>query len=195
MARKYRLKKRAQRQAQTRQRIVEAAVELHTTLGPAHTTVLAIAQQAGVERPTFYRHFPTMKDLFGACSAHYSAQNRLPNPEPWLKIKDLEARLRQGLIELYGYYSLHEHGLWNILRDLEDMPELRPFAARRIAHLQCMRDVLVDGWPGHNKRQKRFVAAVGHALDFFAWRSLRRQGLTNEEAAELSVDFVRSKNR
>jgi AcrR family transcriptional regulator len=195
MARKYRLKKRAQRQAQTRQRIVEAAVELHTTLGPAHTTVLAIAQRAGVERPTFYRHFPTMKDLFSACSGHYAAQNPLPNPELWLKNKNPEARLRRGLIELYGYYSLHEHGLWKILRDLEDMPELRPFAARRIAHLQRMRDVLVDAWPGHSKRQKSLVAAVGHALDFFTWRSLHRQGLTNEEAAELSVDFVRSKNR
>jgi len=117
------------------------------------------------------------------------------NPESWLKIRDPEARLRRGMIELYGYYSLHEQGLWKILRDLEDMPELRPFAARRIAHLQHMRDVLVDAWPGHGKRQKRLVAAVGHAPDFFAWRSLRRQGLTNEEAAELSVDFVRSKNR
>jgi AcrR family transcriptional regulator len=195
MARKYRLKERAQRQAQTRQRIVEAAVELHTTLGPAHTTVLAIAQRAGVERPTFYRHFPAMKDLFSACSSHYGAQNPMPYPEPWLKIKDPEARLRVGLIELYGYYSLHEQGLWNILRDLEDMPELRPFAARRIAHLQRMRDVLVDARAGHSKRRKHLVAAVGHALDFFTWRSLRRQGLTNEEAAELSVDFVRSKNR
>jgi AcrR family transcriptional regulator len=195
MARKYRLKKRAQRQAQTRQRIVEAAVELHTTLGPAHTTVIAIAQRAGVERPTFYRHFPTMKDLFNACSAHYGAQNPLPNPQRWLKIKDPEARLRRGLIELYGYYSLHEQGLWNILRDLEDTPELRPFAARRIAHLLRMRDVLVDAWPADSKRQKRLVAAAGHALDFFTWRSLRRQGLTDEEAAELNVDFVRAKKR
>src|SRR5262245_9618709 len=128
MARKYQLKRRAERQAETRRRIVEATVELHTTLGPAHTTMLAIAERAGVQRPTIYRYFPTPKDLSSACSSHLCSQNPPPNPEPWLKIADPEARLRQGLTELYEYYSRHELGMWKILRDLEDKPE---FAAVR----------------------------------------------------------------
>jgi AcrR family transcriptional regulator len=197
MARKYKLKRRAERQQETRRRIVEAAVELHTTLGPARTTMLAIAKGAGVERPTLYRHFPTSKDLFSACSSHHWSQNPPPNPEPWLKIADPEARLRYGLTELYEYYSRHEQGMWKILRDLEDMPELRPFAANRIAHRERVRQVLVSAWLDCSQRRKLqrrklLIVAVGHAVDFFAWRSLRRQQLSNEVAVEMMISAVRS---
>ncbi len=192
MARKYRLKRRAESQEQTRRRIVEATVELHTTLGPAHTTMVAIAERAGVARPTLYRHFSTMWDLFSACSSHHWSQNPPPDPEPWLKINDPEARLRQGLMELYTYYSDHESGLWKILRDLEDMPELRPFVARRIAHQQRVCDELASAWPDRGPQQQFLIAALAHATDFFAWRSLRRQGLTNEGAIELIVDLVQA---
>ena len=192
MTRKYQLKRRAESQELTKRRIVEAAVELHTTLGPAHTSMVAIAELAGVERPTLYRHFPTLSDLFNACSSHYWQQNPPPDPEPWLKINDPEARLRQGLMELYTYYSAHELGMWKILRDLEDMPELRPAAARRIAHRQRMHDVLASAWPDRGPQQQFLIAALAHAIDFFAWRSLRRQGLSNEAATELIVGLVRA---
>ncbi len=192
MARIYRLKRRADSQDQTRLRIVEATVELHTTLGPAHTTMAAIAERAGVQRPTLYRHFSNMSELFSACSSHNWLQNPPPDPEPWLKIKDSEVRLRQGLMELYTYYSDHESGLWKILRDLEDMPELRPFAARRISHLQRVREVLGSVWPDRGPQQRFLIAALAHAIDFFAWRSLRRQGLTNEGAIDLMVDLVQT---
>lgn len=192
MVRKYRLKQRAESQEQTRQRIVKATVALHTTLGPAHTSLVAIAHLAGVERPTLYRHFPTMSDLFGACSSHLWEQSPPPDPEPWIKINDPEERLRQGLMELYTYYSDHELGLWKILRDLEDMPELRPFSARRFAHRKRMHEALAGSRPDRGTQQKFLMAKLAHATDYFAWRSLRRQGLSNEEAIELIVDFVRA---
>lgn len=192
MTRKYKLKRRAERQKQTRQRIVEATVELHTTLGPAHTSLQAIAKRAGVERPTVYRHFPTIKELFSACSSHHWSKNPPPDPEPWLRINDPEARLRQGLTELYEYYSVHKRGMWKILRDLEDMPKLRPFAAHRMAHRQRVHDVLASAWPDRGPRRKLLIAAVGHAIDFFAWRSLRRQALTNEDAVELMTKLILS---
>ncbi len=192
MARKYRLKRRAKRQEQTRQRIVEAAVALHTTVGPAHTTMFAIAKRAGVERPTLYRHFPTMKKLFSACSAHHWSKNPPPDPESWLKIDDAEARLRQGLTALYAYYAVNERGIWSILRDLEDMPELRPFAAHRIAHRQHACDILAAAWPDRGPRQGELVAALGHAIDFFAWRSFRRQGLADGQVVEFMVNLVRA---
>src|SRR5581483_5501222 len=110
--RKYELRRRAERQAETRQRIVEATVALHTTVGPAHTTIAAIAERAGVERPTFYRHFPTLPALLSACSAHGWATNPPPDPEPWLDIGDPEARLREALMQLYAYYERNERGLW-----------------------------------------------------------------------------------
>jgi AcrR family transcriptional regulator len=192
LGRKYRLKQRAERQKQTRRRIVEAAVELHGIVGPARTTILALAERAGVERPTVYRHFPTMGSLFKACSTHHWVQNPPPDPEPWLGINDPEARLRRGLRALYAYYSLHELRMWNILRDVEDMPELRPFAAHRMAHRERVRDVLASAWPDRGTRRKLLAAAIGHSVDFFAWRSLRRQKLTDEEIVELIIGMIRS---
>ena len=66
--RRYTLKRRAELQAETRQRIVDAAVALHSSVGPAATTISAIAEHAGVERLTVYRHFPDELTLLRACS-------------------------------------------------------------------------------------------------------------------------------
>ena len=62
-------RKRAEQVADTRLRITEAAIELHGTVGPARTTLSAVAERAGVERRTLYRHFPTEAELFEACRA------------------------------------------------------------------------------------------------------------------------------
>jgi AcrR family transcriptional regulator len=188
MARTYRLKRRAERQNETRQRIVEAAVALHTTVGPSRSSIVAIAERAGVERPTVYRHFPTTEALFTACSSHYRRQNPLPDPKPWLQIDDPKARLSRGLGELYAHYAAQEKALWPILRDLEDQPELHRFMEVDIEHLHGATDVLMSAWPGRKAAKLR--AALGHATDFFAWRSLRRQGLSNNEAVALMIDFV-----
>ena len=73
MARKYELKERAERQEETRRRIVEAAIELHGTLGPARTSSARSPSGPGVQRHTFYRHFPDERALGLACSGLYSS--------------------------------------------------------------------------------------------------------------------------
>jgi len=192
MARKYRLKRRAEGQEATRRRIVEATVELHGTIGPSHTSIQAIAARAGVERPTVYRHFPTIDELFLACSGHHWSEHPLPDPEPWLDIDASEARLRRGLSEIYAYYLHHEDLLWNVLRDLEDRPDWRRFAGYPARRLERSCEVLARAFP-HRGRQQRLVrAALGHVTDFFAWRALRRQGLEELELIELMIGMVRS---
>ncbi len=79
MTRKYELKRRAERKAETRRRIVEATVALHTSDGPARTTISAIADRAGVERHTVYAHFPDERALFDACSAHWASLHPFPD--------------------------------------------------------------------------------------------------------------------
>ena len=192
MARKYRLRQRAERQEETRRRIVAAAIELHGTIGPARTTILALAERAGVERPTVYRHFPTLESLFTACSSQHWAENPPPDPGPWLAINDPEARLRRGLGELYAYYSRHELRMWNILRDVEDMPELRPFAVHRMKDRERACQVLASAWPGNGAQHPLLTAAIGHAVEFFTWRSLRRQKLEDKQIVELMIGMMRS---
>src|SRR5215207_9323973 len=113
MPRKYEMNRRAQRMQQTRQRITEAAIGLHQTVSPARATVSAVAEKAGVQRHTYYAHFPEIKDLYQACTAHYLQQNPLPEPPFWADVADAEERLRVALSEVYAYYAGNEAMLAN----------------------------------------------------------------------------------
>ena len=117
--RRYELKKRAADMAETKRRITEAAFELHGTVGPARTTVSAIAKLAGVQRHTVYRYFPTETDLFAACSAHFRDENPYPDVEAWSAVSDPGERLERALDELYAYYERTAPMYNNILRDAE----------------------------------------------------------------------------
>jgi AcrR family transcriptional regulator len=191
VARTYQLKKRAERQEETRRRIVEAAVAIHGEVGPAGATVSAIAERAGVERHTYYRHFPDERSLHLACSAHFYELNPLPDPEPWRSVTDPEARLRRALGELYGYYADHEPLITNVLRDLPVHPLTAEIAALRLLpRLEAMREALTEGLvAGRNRR--RVLASLDVALSFHTWQTLVRMGgLSKGEAAKLMARAV-----
>ena len=143
--RKYELKKRADDVAATRRRITEAAVALHGTLGPSRTTMSAVAEQAGVERRTLYRHFPTEADLFAACSAHYFSTNPWPDLGSWRAIPDPTRRLARALYELYAYYERTEPMLSNVLRDAELVDHARAATAPLQAYLDEAVEILTIG--------------------------------------------------
>jgi AcrR family transcriptional regulator len=174
--RRYELRKRAVAMQDTRRRITEAAVELHGTLGPARTTISAVADRAGVQRQTVYRHFPTEEDLFAACSGHFAETHPRPDVESWAAIADPAARLEAALDELYAYYEGSEAMYTNLLRD-ETL--VAPVAAR-LPHFRAYLDdaarVLAAGWGARGGRRALVVAAARHAVDFHTWRSLARDG-------------------
>ena len=191
--RTYELKRRAERQEETRQRIVDAAVELHTTRGPSRTTVQAIADRAGVTRPTVYAHFPDERALFAACSGHVRATVPPPDPTPWRAITDPNERLATALRELYRYYERLEPLLENVERDAAVMPIIAELSADRLRYLEDVRAVVLDGWPARRGARPRLRRAIGHALEFGTWRSLvRSQGCATEEAVRLMLSLARS---
>ena len=188
MKRKYELKERARRQAETRQRIVEAAVDLHTSVGSSRTTVSAIAQRAGVERHTFYAHFPDERALFRACSLHWRAQHPRPDPARWLELDNAEEQLRGVLSDLYAWYEEVESDLEVLLRDATLVPTQAEMLSESSEKTTVLASTVARAWP----RRKPVRAAVGHALEFETWRSLvRRQGLSRKQAVEAMVRFVR----
>jgi AcrR family transcriptional regulator len=192
MARTYQLKRRAEHQEATRQRIVEATVELHQTVGGTQATISAIAERAGVERLTVYRHFPDERSLLTACTGHYLAQHPTPDPKCWQKLAEPEDRLRTGLNEVYAYHRRTEQMFTHAAHDLEDMPVLREVLAPMFAHWTLMRDILARGWHGNAEPHALVLAAIAHALDFSTWRSLVRvQGLEDAEAVDLMACMVR----
>ena len=174
--RRYQLRKRADAMQDTRRRITEAAVELHGSIGPARTTITAVAERAGVQRQTLYRHFPTEDDLFAACSGHFAKTHPRPDAEAWRAIADPAQRLKTALDELYAYYEGVEAMYTNLLRD-ETL--VSPVAARLPqfrAYLDGAARVLAAGWGARGKRRAMLTAAARHAVDFHTWRSLARDG-------------------
>jgi AcrR family transcriptional regulator len=192
MARKYEMKRRAERMQETRQRITEAAVELHQTVGPARTTVSAVAEKAGVQRHTYYAHFPELKDLYQACTAHYLEQNPLPELPFWADVADAEERLRVALSEVYAYYGHNEPMLANVLRDAQLDPIAQENMVSFYQYWEAMRDALADAFGASGERREALLSAVALALDLQTWRTLvRQQELSQGRAVELMVGMVR----
>jgi AcrR family transcriptional regulator len=188
--RKYELKKRAEDMAETHLRITEAAIELHGSIGPARTTMSAVAKRAGVERRTLYRHFPTEVDLFAACSSHYFAANPWPDLGAWRAIRDPEQRLERALDELYAYYERTEPMFSNVLRDAELVDFARDAVAPLNAYLDEAADVLAAGRKVRGRRRRLLGGALRHALAFSTWRSLSANGMGRSDAAKLMSALV-----
>ncbi|MDP9382883.1 MAG: TetR/AcrR family transcriptional regulator [Chloroflexota bacterium] len=191
MARKYKLKRRAEHQEDTRRRIVEATVELHESVGLAYTTISAIAERAGVERATVYRHFPDERSLFTACTSHYLAANPPPDPSSLQQIADPEQRLKVGLAEVYTYHRRTEEMNYRAQRDLPQFPALAEVLVPYVEHWARLRDVLAAGWQTQKGDNRLLRAAIGHAMNFQTWRSLaREEDLDDSEAVALMVPMV-----
>lgn len=189
--RRYELKQRAAEMADTRRRITEAAVELHGTVGPVRTTISAIAERAGVQRHTVYRHFPTEDDLFLACSSHFAAANPWPDQEPWRMIDDPRQRLARALDDVYAYYERTGRMYANVLRDEPLVEAIGPHLAALRDYLAETGGILAVGWRARGRRRHLLDAALGHVLSFETWRSFTGEGdLTRPEAVELASGLV-----
>jgi AcrR family transcriptional regulator len=184
--RPYRMKRRAELEEQTRRRITESTVALHEELGPARTSISAIAERAGVRRSTVYRHFPDEETLFAACSSHYRAANPPPDPRAWAAIDDPAARTETALRELYAFYGRTQDMYGSLLRDEPLLPIVQRLLRDFYGYLRTTQDALVAGRGLRGRAAARTRAAIGHALAFPTWHSLtHEQGLAENDAVAL----------
>lgn len=184
--RPYRMTRRAELEAETRRRITESAVELHGTLGPTRTTISALAEHAGVQRATVYRHFPDEAAIYAACSSHWEAQNPPPDLTAWAAVEDPDERLSRALLALYGYYRRSERMMTNLLRDESSVPILTELLGGFRQYLEAARETLMAGRSADGSTRRQLRAALGHALAFQTWRSLAiDQGLEDREVVQL----------
>jgi AcrR family transcriptional regulator len=189
--RKYTKKRRAEQESETRQRIVEAVYALHGEIGPARTTIKAIAERAGVERLTVYRHFADEGEIFAACGAHLRTKIPPPDPAAWADIAEPKARLRAALLAFYDYYRRGEPHFVKARRDAAQLPALAAVLAPFDRFLETVRDDHLARWPAGDGARVRLAAAIGHALRLDTWCSLAHvEGLADADAAELMVDFA-----
>jgi AcrR family transcriptional regulator len=189
--RPYKMKRRAELEAQTKQRITESAVELHGTLGPARTSMKAVAEHAGVPRSTVYRHFADEEALFGACSAHWAAENPPPDITRWERIDDPDDRLEVALDELYAYYRRAGAMLDKLFRDEAQVPIVAKLFAPYHQLMEMITEILMRGRGLRGKARTRTRAAIAHAIAFRTWQQLTEEGEVGEaEAADLMRRLV-----
>ena len=188
--RKYELKKRADEMAKTRLRITEAAIDLHGSIGPSRTTMSAVAERAGVERRTLYRHFPNEADLFEACSTHYFDVNPWPGLDDWRAIGDPHERLERALDELYAYYERTEPMFRNVLRDAEVVDFARDAVGPLNAYLEEAVETLIAGRRVRGRRRQLVDGALRHALAFSTWHSLSANDIGRPDAVKLATALV-----
>lgn len=181
--------KRAENITETRQRIVEATVKLHSTIGLADASIAAIAEEAGVTRLTVYRHFPDLLGLYEACNDHWLSERKPPDPQMWGVIDDPEQRLRTGLTDLYRFYRDGARMLTWVHRDWHTIPE--ELQTRLEARDTGWRDLLVEPFDVTEPALHRLRAVLGHAVAFPTWQSLCQQNcLSNDEAVEAMAAFA-----
>lgn len=176
--------------AATRARIVEAAFQLHATVGPGRTSIAAIADRAGVQRHTVYRHFADVNALYEACTRHGMASTGMPDATSWGLVTDPVQRLELGLAELFRWYQQNERMLMLVLAD--EGPDT---AAPEDPYSQRMSELaaaLIAPWAVPHARRATFEAFVRHAIEFATWRSLHRGGLTGGDAVTLLAGIARA---
>ena len=188
--RHYHKTQRAQSELKTRERIVEATVELHGSVGPAKTTISEIAKRAGVQRLTVYRHFPSEKALFAACSGHYMAQNPLPDLAQFAAMPDPAKRLKAALGALYEYFRRNQAMLALVLRDAASVPAMKSSMQAIERFFRELHTLLMLGRQGAREKTKHSAALIALAISFHTWQELSKAGLSDEEAAMLMAGAV-----
>lgn len=189
MGRRYELKRRGERQDQTRQRIVDATIELHKSIGAAQTTISEIAKRAGVGRVTVYRHFPDEETLFAACSGHYFTQHPFPDIERWQQIPDPRDRLQAGLRESYAWHTENRQMITMALAEAGDLPIMGPYHR----FWDNAAETLTAPWRLRGRRRANLKAVIAVALSFDTHSTLtQRHALTNEQATDLMTRLAAS---
>lgn len=186
--RDYEMKERARKVEETRQRITEAAVELHGSVGPAQTTVTEVARLAGVRRATVYNHFPSDEELLEACSSHWLQGHPPPDATRWAQVEDPDARLGTALEELYRWYAGGREMMSNSLRDASLVPALAKALEKRWwPYMDQVVDILAEG---RSDPHPHLGPILRLAVSFHSWETLRGAGLDDAEAAEVAAGLV-----
>lgn len=186
--RPYRKRIRARQEEETRRRIAVAAMELHGSVGPARTTMSAVAERAGVQRTTLYRHFPDEASLFGACSAHWATLHPAPDPAAWRAEPEPAVRLRVALRDLYGWYASDERMFANIQRDAALVPAVEMMVEATAEQMGEYAEIICRGRPERGAPRRRVRAAIAHVISFAAYRALVNEGgLERREAVEVAA--------
>jgi len=191
--RKYTKSKRADQQEKTRTRIINAAVALHEQLGPANTSIKAVAEMAGVQRLTVYRHFPDEESLFQACSSAYFKENPPPDISHWADVTDAAKRSHAAIFAFNQYYRRTADMWKSIYRDIDKVEALQRPMDEFQAYLHMICDDLLTTWKLRGTKKKQCLITLRHCLKFTTWKSLMEENLQDKQITELMMSWINQK--
>jgi AcrR family transcriptional regulator len=181
--RKYTMDKRKAAVEETRQRILEATLALHSEKGIFGTSWQDIAHRADVSVGTVYKHFPSLDELVPACGELMYAITRPPSledaPDIFAGASSLEERLGRLVSELFAFY---ERGAAYIETDFQErrLPAVQEWEAHMRATIEglareALRPVGSD---------ERTVQAVSALVGFSTFKSFLDRDIQKEQAAK-----------
>ncbi|WP_339859661.1 helix-turn-helix domain-containing protein [Thalassospira alkalitolerans] len=188
--RRYNKTLRADQEGETRQCIVDAALCLYGEIGPARTTISAVAERAEVQRLTIYRHFPAENELLAACLSHWLVSNPPPDPGSWRQGIDPADWGLAILSMLYHYYAETAEMWGHWYRDLDHVAPLREQIAGFTDYLETLCHDILESLPAERRQGKMCRSVVLHAVQFATWQSFSKAGIDNSEMAALMDDWL-----
>ena len=189
--RPYRQKVRKEQQELTRLRIVEALVELHGEIGPKNTTIAAVAQRAGVQRLTVYRHFEDENSMLQACSGHWLSLNPPPNEREWEQVEDPFERVFAALLAIHSYFGRSEVMLSKVFRDVSEVEGLVPIVDGFDQYFSGIADSLVSDLTSSESGDLLKPMCL-HWVRFSTWQSLSKENLSAEQVARAGLSCIKS---
>jgi len=171
---------------QTRQRIVDATVDLHNEKGVIGTSMQDIAERAGVALATVYRHFPSIEDLVPACGHRNMELNPLPTEAILDELHTGEECVPVAVEALYTHYERGRRPYEVGRAESVTLPVMARLMDEVAAHVAAL---VTAATRPFEPDAKRLGLAIG-LCDFGVWRSLIRAGLSTDEAATFTARFI-----
>ena len=186
MPRSYRLGRRAAPKAETRSRIVAAALATYRDRGLAGASNLAIAQAADVAPATVRNHFPDAADLARAVFELLLEELHVPTPAIFDDVRSLRDRVGRLAHELAAFYDRSEPW-WRVY---EREPELISAWGGGVDQYYADIEALMRAALGTLASDDRSVAVVASVIGPPTYFALRGRGLSSDEAVRLSLELA-----
>jgi AcrR family transcriptional regulator len=185
LPRRYSLGKRATQQAETRQRIIDAALALYQEQGVSATTMLDVARRADVAPGTVANHFGSAETLATEALERILADLRMPGPEIFDGVDGLADRIRLLVHEIGAFFRRSES--WWYVRQRE--PGVQAWADAE-THYNEELDGLVRATLGPLADDADAVAVVSAVLGTWVLGMVEATGRSAETAADLVADLL-----
>jgi AcrR family transcriptional regulator len=185
MPRSYSMERRSTQVAETRERILGAALELFSERGAQGTTMNELARRADVAPTTVSNHFKTQESLIEAVVERISADSRVPDSTIFVGTRSLTDRLSILTRSMFEFFDRTMHWFDLLGAELDEVPTLaRAQAAFWLSIHQLYEEALAGN---EDDLLAKTTAGLLHPATFGA---LKAAGMSVDESAEVVADFL-----